>query len=587
MKYFDASSLKKLKLIARQFHFIEKVIFLLLIVALFIGATGVLGIINLGLSTSVPERGGSITEGIVGTPNLINPLLAASDVDRDLVALIFSGLLRPDGAGEFVPDMAQSFEISEDGLSYIFVLKDNLFWHDGERVTSEDIAFTVQTSKIPTLKSPLRAGWEGVSVEIINERTIQFWLKRPYAPFLENTTIGILPKHIWGNATAEQFTFSEFNRRPIGSGPYKAVSFEKNDLGVIQSYKLKAFKKYALGEPFIKNFILKFYPSETQLISAYRNGEIDLLSAISPQNIDSLKEEGGRLKTLALPRVFAAFFNQNNNPALAKKEVRIALSRATDRNKIIREVLAGYGIVLNHPIPPGSFGALTQDESNDETFSLEEANEILSKNGWKMNEDKGVLEKKQKKKATLGLAFALTTSDAPELVRTAELLQDMWSKIGAKLEIKIFETGDLNQNVIRSRDYDIILFGEIVGRDPDPFAFWHSSQRNDPGLNIAMYANITADSLLEEARTISDEQERKEKYIEFQKEVAKDSPAVFLYSPYYLYIVPEELKGFDTENITVPSERFTTVHRWYLETRNVWKIFAPLSPTANVNPATQ
>ena len=127
--------------------------------------------------------------------------------------------------------------------------------------------------------------------------------------------------------------------------------------------------------------------------------------------------------------------------------------------------------------------------------------------------------------------------------------------------------------MIRQRKYDALFFGEIIGRESDPFAFWHSSQRNDPGLNIALYANITADKLLEEGRTIFDKKERATIYKQFQEEIAKDIPAVFIYSPDFIYIIPHKIKGLHTGIITVPSERFLDIHTWYIETDNVWKIF--------------
>ena len=143
------------------------------------------------------------------------------------------------------------------------------------------------------------------------------------------------------------------------------------------------------------------------------------------------------------------------------------------------------------------------------------------------------------------------------------------------IDVRVFEHGDLSQNIIRPRKYDSLLFGEVVGRDPDPFAFWHSSQRNDPGLNVAIYANIKVDNILEEARGIEDEVVRAEKYKEFQEEVAKDTPAIFLFSPKFIYITPKNLKGLEAmEKVTIPSERFSMIHQWYKATNKVWKIFA-------------
>ncbi|MFA6273443.1 MAG: hypothetical protein WC673_03075 [Candidatus Paceibacterota bacterium] len=138
-----------------------------------------------------------------------------------------------------------------------------------------------------------------------------------------------------------------------------------------------------------------------------------------------------------------------------------------------------------------------------------------------------------------------------------------------------FEPGELNQTVIRPRKYDALLFGEIIGRDPDLFAFWHSSQRNDPGLNVALYANIKADKFLEEARTIADQGARLEKLVAFSEEIKKDIPAIFLYSPDFMYVLPEKIKGFAFGRLTIPSDRFANINQWYVETDKVWGFFQP------------
>jgi peptide/nickel transport system substrate-binding protein len=364
--------------------------------------------------------------------------------------------------------------------------------------------------------------------------------------------------------------YSNLNIKPVGSGSFKIKEIKRDSSEIITSAILVPNKKFVLGNPYIKKLIIKFYPSEKKLLEAYENKEIDSISAIAPQILEEIKRNDRNLKNFFLPRVFGIFFNQNNAKIFSYQEVRQALNIATDKNKIVEKVINGFGKHLDYPIPTGTFGAL-EKKTND--FSLENSQKILEKNGWQKKN--GIFEKKISKKETLRLEFSLSTSNMPELKQTAELIKSMWEQIGANVDLKIFETGDLNQNIIRPRKYDALLFGQIVGREPDLFIFWHSSQRNDPGLNIALYANIKADKLLEEARATVNKDKRKEIYKQFQEEIEKDAPAVFLYSPYFIYLLPKSLMSLDEfEVIAAPAERFSQIHKWYLKTKKVWKIFA-------------
>jgi peptide/nickel transport system substrate-binding protein len=568
--------LLKFVYILRCFSFREKVLFSSLAIIFTISLIIFLWRVSDTYSRDVPAPGGSLREGIIGTPRFINPLLAVSDADRDLTALIYSGLMRPDQKSGLIPDLAESYIISPDGLTYTFTLRPELFWQDGKPLTTDDIIFTIQQAKDSQLKSPKRANWEGVSLEKVDDRVIRFILSRPYAPFLENTTLGILPKHLWEGATADKMNFSYFNINPVGSGPYMIKKINRNSSGIITSYELVPFEKFALGKPLISSLNLHFYQSAKEIISAFQKGEIEIISALNSSDLEKVKRSNVLIKTLYLPRVFGVFFNHNNARIFTQKEVREALNLAVDKERIIDEVLQGFGIRLDYPIPPGVFGAVT-DGTN--SFSEEGARETLRSGGWIFNDKDNIWEKTTgtgAKKETVRLEFSLATSDTPDLKQTAELLRAMWEKIGARVNLRIFETGDLNQNVIRPRKYDALLFGEVVGRNPDPFAFWHSSQRNDPGLNIAMYTNATVDKLLEGARATSSEEAQRKYYQEFQKELVKDTPAIFLFSPQFIYLVPNYIKGMEeAESIVVPSERFAQVYKWYIKTDHVWKIFVP------------
>jgi peptide/nickel transport system substrate-binding protein len=566
----------------RAFTPTEKVAFVFFLALLGISAFVMVSKINQSFMVKIPALGGTLEEGIVGTPRFINPVLALGDADRDLTTLVYSGLLKVNTHGALVPDLAESYTVSTDGLEYTFVLRKDARFHDDTPVTIDDIEFTIQKIQDPAIKSPKRANWDGVTTSKINENTVVFTLKKPYSPFIENTTIGILPKHLWKNVDAEQFQFSPYNIRPIGSGPYLIKKIVRDSDDVPQSYNLTSFKKYALGPAHIKTLVLHFYTNEQTLLEAYANEEIESLNSISAKEASELNKTGIAIERAPLPRIFGVFFNQNQAPIFASDEVREALNLAVDKDVIVTEALYGYGTKIDGPIPQDliSGGApdllATNTQSKSETERIETAKAVLAKNGWKPNEagimEKVIMEKKVKKE-TKTLRFSLSTPNAPELKKTAELLKAQWEKIGAEVDLKIFDTGELSQNVIRPRKYDAILFGEIIGRDLDLFAFWHSSQRNDPGFNIAMYINTKADKLLEDARVISNTAERLDKYRRFDEIVRGDNAAIFTYSPDFIYIIPNTIQGFSIGQITTPADRFMNIQDWYIETDSVWKIF--------------
>ncbi len=531
---------------------------------------GIVWTINNNFLVNAAVSGGSLTEGIVGFPNHINPLLAITDSDRDLTALVYSGLTKINSAGEIIPDLAESYSISPDGLIYTFILKKDLTWHDGANITADDVVFTIQKIQDPNLKSPKRASWDGVNVNKVSDREIHFILKKPYPAFIENTTLGIIPKHIWKNIKTEAFSLSDQNLKGIGSGPYKITSLTRDAAGIPQSYNLSAFRNYALGTPKISSLIFRMYDNEEQLTKAADRGEIESWSSIPPAEALALKTKGRTIEEIPLPRSFAVFFNQNQT-IFSNKVVRQALALAVDKQKIVDEVLKGFGTTLDNPIPPGSIGFLANTTPSQPNPKM--AISLLEKNGWKKDAD-GIYTKLDSKKKPVKLEFILSTSNSPELVATAKNLADQWSKIGVKASIQIYDLSDLDQSLIRPRKFEALLFGEVLGRNPDLYAFWHSSQRLAPGLNISQYANTEADKLLEDARKQADPNIRIIKYEKFQLELAKDTQAIFLYSPSFLYTLPNKVKGTGFPSLLVPSDRFSTIQNWYINQEKVWKIFA-------------
>lgn len=561
----------------RSFSASGRALFLFFAGMLVISSAALLYLLNAQFLVTVPAHGGSLTEGIIGTPRFINPVLDISDADRDLTQLVYSGLLRAEPNGDYSTDLADSYTISPDGRTYTFLLKKNATFHDGSPVTADDVVFTIAKTQDPELKSPERANWSGVTVEKIDQYTVQFTLKSPYAPFIENLTLGILPKHLWQDITDDEFPFSDLNTSPVGTGPFKVTGASRTSSGIPSSYTLSAFSRYALGRPFLNTMYFQFYQNETELAQALKSGDIEAAAGISPSTLASLPQ----LPEVHSPlnRVFAVFFNQNQSSILRNNDVRQALSDAVDRKDLVKKVLGGFGTPLTGPIPPSmlpntpSISSVPQDPTSD--LALAARNELL-RSGWSVGPD-GYLQKTTgsgKKAQTTQLAFSLATGNVPELRAAAEYLRQTWEKVGVKVDVQVYSQGDLSQNVIRPRKYDALLFGEVIGRELDLFAFWSSSQRIDPGLNIALYANSTADSILQKLRETSDDTARQQLYVQFNTELQKDNPAVFLYAPDFVYSMPKDIHGLTLGLIETPSDRFLSVSKWHRETDRVWPLFA-------------
>jgi peptide/nickel transport system substrate-binding protein len=565
---------EKLEGIFRSFSIAEKTVYIIGFILLTFSTLSLLAKINDTFLIEVPAHGGTLSEGIVGTPRFVNPLLAVSDADRDLSSLVYSGLMRATPDGGFIPDLALRYSVSSDGLTYTFILRDDAVFQDNTPVTADDVEFTVTKAQDSMLKSPKRLNWEGVKVEKSGEREIKFILKQPYSPFIANATLGILPRHIWKTLENDQFPFSQYNVNPVGSGPYRVDSLTRSKDGIPTSYSLRAFDAYTLGKPYIENLEFSFFSNENTLVDALLGGSIEGASNISAHTAVELEKEKVRLLRAPLTRVFGIFFNQNQKEVLAHREVRDALDTILDKQAIVEKVLEGSGTVASSPLPPTVAEKVSGvDEDNIiSTSTIDAVLADLKKSGWTKTATSSLTFTKGKVKSTL--ALSLTTSNVPELVETADMVAESWRSLGVSVDVKVFEPSDLNQAVIRPRRYDALLFGLVVGRDPDLYAFWHSSQRNDPGLNIAMYTNAKADKALEDIRKATSTDVVRLAYDRFNKEVSTDVPTVFLFSPDFIYAVPDKIQNVRLGQITTPNDRFFSIHDWYIETEKVWKFLS-------------
>lgn len=567
----------------------EFYIFATVLLVAFVSLIIILNKVNNKFLVAVPMDGGTINEGIIGMPTLVNPVLAISDADKDLVSLIYSGLVRRQPDGTYIADLAESYTISPDGLVYTFTIKKDALFHDGKKVTADDVVFTIDKIKDPTIKSP-RTGWNTVKVEKTDDLTVVFTLDKSYISFLDNLTIGILPMHIWKEKES-QFNISPFNIKAIGSGPYQIKSVVKNDDGIPQKYVLKSFSDFVLGSPHVKNLNIISYPNEKDLMQALSKKIVDQAGGISPENAQNIKENGYLINTASTPRIFGLFYNSTNNTIFKDPNVVKAFDYVLDRQEIVDSILYGYGTTTKNPIPE----TILKDESVKEMNldNLQKADELLNKSGWVKGEDgfrkKGgvtlVTKTKKVGKKTVteqvkvnngpitDLQFSITTLDNPEFKKSAEIIKKQLESIGVRVNTeKVYEIGPLNK-VIQNREYEALFFGQRINHESDLFLFWHSSQKNDPGLNISMYSNPKADKILEEIQKQININQRIDEYKKFTEEFNKDIPALLIYSPKYLYVTKSGLNNINLNTLINPSDRFNSIYDWYAKEDRVWKIF--------------
>ncbi len=515
----------------------------------------------MGKKTAViPIAGGDYREGVIGQPVFVNPVLAgANDIDRDLVKIIFSDIF----------DLTENYKIGANGKVFNVRLKDNVFWQDGKAIVSDDVVFTVKTIQNPDSRSPLYSAWQGIEVQRVSEREIKFILPFPYS-FFENTLRDLrpVPKHVFENIPVANYRLSGYNLEPIGSGPFKFVSFDKRRDGFITDYYLERSENYFGKSPYLNRLNFRFYGDKKDLIGAFNKGEIDGVGGLNYDDLAEIKTSH-KVFNLRSSKYYALFFNANT-PALKEKNVRSALNLAVDKSKIIKDVFGGLATEVGGPLMPQIEG-YAPDVYRAHEFSTVKADQILEESGWVVGDDGIRSKQKNSKEEPVRLEFNLVVPDISFLTKTAEIIREDWLKIGVKLNLAVKSSVEINEEIIRTRGYEMIIFGNVFGVNPDIFSFWHSSERFYPGLNLAMYHDKTVDGLIEAAREEIDE-ERKQRYLSnLQTAIIGDAPAIFLFSPNYFYVSKNLLKGFEEKYVPFSSDRFENIEKWYVKTTRIFK----------------
>lgn len=486
-------------------------------------------------STLVPVQGGMYREGIVGQPIAVNPVISGNPTDQDISALIYPK----------ISDIIDTYTAEDNGRVFILNLKEGLLWDDAKPLLSDDVVFTIRTAQELGNQSPIASAVQGVVVERMSELQIRLALPVPYSFFDETLKkLPIIPRHIFGSIPAQNIRLSSYNLEPIGSGPYRFKTFSQRKDGFITEYQLVKNETYHGVRPFIQKFVFRFYENEENILKAFRLREIDGFGSVGAIETKTMASSQTKITNIPMSRYYALFFNLGTNELVKNDSVRKALSLSIDKNKILSSVFSNSSAEIIS-------GPLLERESSSQDIAGAEA--ILKK--AKIN----------------GINLSITVPKIDFLEKTAEEIKKQWMDLEEveDITIRAVEPKDIIEKVIKTNEYDTLLFGNILENKKDLFPFWHSSERMYPGLNLSFYKNQKLDLLIDTVRQIRDASKQQTLLKTAQEEILKDNPAVFLYTIPYTYIHTSELGGMiyeeDTNlSISNPRDRFMNVEKWYI-----------------------
>jgi peptide/nickel transport system substrate-binding protein len=560
LKHLSLSRLRKVfSLMGKNEKIALGVLLALALISLFVSVQNV----YYARTAAVPDFGGSYSQGLLGQPTYINPLLANAEPDFSLTNLVFSGLYKYDSGGRLVPDLAEGMPvISQDQKQYTINLKSNSKWQNGKPLTADDVIFTLGLLQDPNFKSPLWPLWQATTITKLSDYSVRFATKDISGPFINNLILPILPKSVWGGVDAQNFLLSKYNLEALGSGPYSIKQIKKLPSGKVEEITLQSNPEYSGGKPKIDRLVFKFYDNEEGILNAFHSREIQGFGFV-PLGSDLYLEKTqpqAQILTVPLPQYQVVFFNLNNK-ILSDQNVRLALSLATDKQQIIDRCFGGNAFL---PVSPWlGQGQTAQQPQADIT----KAQNLLDSTGWKVDPKTGVRTNKQGQT----LAFTISTNDSLVNSKAAEILAGQWKALNITVNLNILPGKQLTDTLIKPRTFDVLLFPQKFSADPDPFPFWHSSQVKDPGFNLTGFSDATADNLIINARTTTDENVQAQDYQQFNNLIMSKVPIIFLDQTEYIYAVDNSVKNVRLNVLYDPSQRFNEISQWYMATKRVWK----------------
>ncbi len=491
----------------------------------------------------------TITVGSLADAKRLIPLLASDSASGEISSWIYNGLTKYDKNIKVIGDLAESWEISPDGLTIIFHLRKNVYWHDGKEFTSNDVVFTYETIIDPKIPTPYSSIYGPVEkVEALDKYTVKVIYKEPYAPALESWGMGIIPKHVLdGKDITDEF----YNRHPIGTGPYKLKEWITG-----QKIVLEAFDKYFEGRPNIDRYISRVIPDPATMFLELKFGGIDFMGLTPPQyklqaNSDLFKKYFQKFRYPSFGYTYLGYNLLDNR--FSDKRVRQAITYAIDKKAIIAGVLLGFGNPCTGPFPPESWAY--NPNVKDFEYNPKKALQLLKEAGWTLGKD-GLLTKNGEP-----FKFTVLINQGNEArLKTAQIIKENLKKIGIDMNIKVLEWQTLLHEFIDKKRFEAVIMGWALSRDPDIYDIWHSSKTREGEFNFISYKNEEVDQLLLEGRRTFDFKKRKKIYHRIHEILAEEQPCTFLYVPDALPVLHKRFKGVEKAPIGI---WYNFIH-WYV-----------------------
>lgn len=540
----------------------RRVVLWTVLVFVLIGAAALQIVANRGAVTAVSAAsGGTYVEGAIGPIDTLNPILASSSSELSASRLLFSGLFGYDQTGAIKPELATSI-VTGDAKTFTVNLRKNVTWSDGKPFTSADVVYTIGLIQNTAVRSPLASSFNDVSVSAPDSSTVKMVLPSAYAPFVQSLTFGMLPRHILANTSPAEIRNSPFNFNPITLGPFTFTSFRSKDAGGNPLVYMSRNQSYYGTPPQIDRFQLHVYKDQAALLRAYERREVGAIAGASDTTAKTATSQRARTTVTNTPLDNGdyALFNTKSD-VYTDAGLRAAIRQGTDLSAL-RKLIGGNvgqldGPVLSSQVPEVAGMKQTVGDGDSAKAALDTLGWTVGTNGIRSKDDKP-------------LVMRLVAIDTGEYPRVARELARQWKALGIDVQLSLQPSTTASEQVLIPRAYDVLIYELAIGADPDVYAYWHSSQNSQGGLNFSGYSSGVSDDNLSSARATLDTQLRNTKYAAFTKQWLSDTPAIALFQQSYHYISGDDIHAIPSNaTLVTPVDRYATVSDWTVDAQRV------------------